>query len=287
MAQFTNQATLVYNGITVNSNIVTGEITQVLTAFKEATPESYSTGDVITYVVGIQNSGTTDYNGITITDDLGQYEFGTAPTLVTPLTFTGDPVIYTVNGVLTASPVVTAGPPLVITGINVPAGGSVSVVYRARVNEFAPLGAGTTIDNTATLSGAGLSEPITATNSVTATSEPRLSILKSLTPTTVVENGQIQYTFTIENYGTAAADTTDGVTVTDVFNPIISSPLTVTLDGAVLPQTDNYTYDTATGRFSTVAGRITVPAATVVQDATTGAYSVTPGVTTLTVSGTI
>ena len=30
MAQFTNQATLSYNGMTVSSNIVTGEITQVL-----------------------------------------------------------------------------------------------------------------------------------------------------------------------------------------------------------------------------------------------------------------
>ena len=32
MASFTNQATLTYNGGTVNSNIVTGELVQVLTA---------------------------------------------------------------------------------------------------------------------------------------------------------------------------------------------------------------------------------------------------------------
>ena len=32
MAQFTNQATMTYRGITTNSNLVTGEITQVLTA---------------------------------------------------------------------------------------------------------------------------------------------------------------------------------------------------------------------------------------------------------------
>lgn len=34
MATFTNQATLTYNGGTVNSNIVTGELVQVLTASK-------------------------------------------------------------------------------------------------------------------------------------------------------------------------------------------------------------------------------------------------------------
>ncbi len=285
MAQFTNQATVTYNGITVNSNIVTGEITQVLSAYKESTPETYSSGDIITYVVGIQNSGTTDYTGVTVTDDLGTYAFGTGS--VTPLTYTGDPVIYTVNGQVQASPTVTAGPPLTVTGISVPAGGNATLVYRARVNEFAPLATGAVINNTVTLSGAGLTEAVTATDTVTANAEPNLSILKSLTPTTVVENGQLQYTFTIENYGTAPATTTDSVVITDVFNPIINSPLTVTLDGAVWPLTDNYTYDEATGRFSTVAGRVTVPAATVTQDPVTGAYSITPGVTVLTVSGTI
>lgn len=285
MAQFTNQATVTYNGITVNSNIVTGEITQVLSAFKEATPETYSAGDIITYVVGIQNSGTIDYTGITITDDLGQYEFGTGT--VTPLTYTGDPVVYIIDGDLQADPAVTAGPPLVISGINVPAGGTTTVVYRARANEFAPLGAANTIDNTVTLSGAGITEPITATKTITANAEPRLSILKALTPTTIVENGQIQYTFTIENYGTAPADAADLVSVSDTFDPAINSPIVVTLNGAVWPQTGNYTYDEATGLFTTVAGNITVPAATVTQDQTTGAYTVTPGVTVLTVSGTI
>ncbi len=285
MAQFTNQATVTYNGITVNSNIVTGEITQVLSAFKEATPETYSAGDVITYVVGLQNSGTIDYTGVTITDDLGQYEFDT--NTVTPLTYTGDSVVYIVDGVVQADPAVTAGPPLVISGINVPAGGTATVVYRARANEFAPLGVANTIDNTVTLSGAGISEPITATNTVTANAEPRLSILKALTPTTIVENGQIQYTFTIENYGTAPADATDLVSVSDTFDPAINSPIAVTLNGAVLPQAGNYTYDATTGVFTTTPGNITVPAATVTQDPTTGAYTVTPGVTVLTVSGTI
>ena len=46
MATFTNQATLTYNGGTVNSNIVTGELVQVLTASKTAAAESYRTGDL-------------------------------------------------------------------------------------------------------------------------------------------------------------------------------------------------------------------------------------------------
>ena len=54
MATFTNQATLTYNGGTVNSNIVTGELVQVLTASKTAAAESYRTGDLVTYVVQLR-----------------------------------------------------------------------------------------------------------------------------------------------------------------------------------------------------------------------------------------
>lgn len=285
MAQFTNQATITYNGITVNSNIVTGEITQVLSVQKESTTDDYTAGEIVTYVVSIQNSGTTDYTGLTITDNLGEYPFGTGT--VVPLTHEGDPVLYLVNGQAQASPVATAGPPLVISGINVPAGGNAVIIYRARANEFAPLNTGNTITNTATVTGGGLTEAIEDSDVVTATAGPVLSIFKELTPTIVVENGQITYTFTIQNTGTEAADATDGVVITDIFTPRLEEPITVTLNGTVLPQIGNYTYDAATGRFQTVSGVITVPAATVTQDTATGAYSVTPGVTVVTVTGTI
>lgn len=57
MATFTNQATLTYNGGTVNSNIVTGELrAQVLTASKTAAAESYRTGDLVTYVVQLRST---------------------------------------------------------------------------------------------------------------------------------------------------------------------------------------------------------------------------------------
>lgn len=46
MAQFTNQASISYNGVTANSNIVTGEITQVLTASKTSVSASYRRGEV-------------------------------------------------------------------------------------------------------------------------------------------------------------------------------------------------------------------------------------------------
>ncbi|MBR5089966.1 MAG: hypothetical protein IK093_11120, partial [Ruminiclostridium sp.] len=74
MATFTNQATLSYNNIKVSSNIVTGEIEELLEAVKVAVSDAYSPGEILTYAVSLVNSGTTPITGVTITDDLGAYE---------------------------------------------------------------------------------------------------------------------------------------------------------------------------------------------------------------------
>ena len=56
--------TLTYNGGTVNSNIVTGELVQVLTASKTAAAESYRTGDLVTYVVQLRSTGAAALTGL-------------------------------------------------------------------------------------------------------------------------------------------------------------------------------------------------------------------------------
>lgn len=285
MAQFTNQASITYNGLTANSNIVTGEIRQVLTASKTSVSQSYRTGEVLTYAVGITNSGSADITGLTVTDDLGAYTVGS--TTATPLTYDGSAVLYYVNGVLQASPTVTAGPPMTISTISVPAGGNALLVYRVRVNDFASPAEGGSIVNTVTVSGGGLTESVTASETVAADPAALLSITKSLSPTVVAENGQITYTFTIQNTGASAVDADSALIISDTFDPVLVSPLSVTLNGDALTQAGNYTYDASTGAFATVAGRVTVPAATYAQDAATGRYTVTPGVTTITVTGVI
>ena len=161
MAQFTNRASISYNGVTADSNIVTGEIVQVLTAEKTVLPTTYRRGDVLTYAVSIANSGSNPITGLTLTDDLGAYNIGA--TTAVPLSFTGGSVLYYVNGTLQAAPAVTPGAPLVISGISVPAGGSALIVYRAQVNDFAPPAEGGTVTNRALISGGGLSEPVAAT----------------------------------------------------------------------------------------------------------------------------
>ena len=284
MAIFTNQATLSYNNTTTTSNIFTCEIIEVLSAAKNALDQEYSYGDTITYAISIINSGTTAFNNLTITDDLGAYTVGTAT--VVPLTYVSGTVNYYANGILQTPPTVTNTSPLTVTGINVPANGNVIVLYEARVNEFAPLASASTITNTAIVSGTGLSTDITVTETITITDTAQLSITKSLSPDTVTENGQLTYTFVIQNTGNTPAVATDNATVTDLFDPILEN-ITVTLNGVVLAEGPQYVYDETTGLFQTVAGVITVPAATYVQDPVTGQWNITPGTTILTVTGTV
>ena len=282
MAIFTNQATLSYNGNSVDSNIAYGEILDVLTATKTAIEGAYTPGDTLTYVVTLRNTGAAALTGLTVTDDLGGYAFNGAT--VYPLSYVAGSAALFVDGVPQAAPAVTAGPPLVVSGITVPAEGDAVLVYQAQVTAFAdPVG---TIDNTVTVTGAGLSAPVTATETVPAAQAPQLTISKSISPSQVVDNDRVTYTFVIQNYGNLAVVATDNAAITDQFDPILTN-LTVTFMGTPWTQGTQYNYNEATGLFTTVPGQILVPAATYTQDPTTGAYAVTPGTVTLTVTGTI
>ncbi|MBR5785636.1 MAG: hypothetical protein IKY41_02940 [Clostridia bacterium] len=284
MAQFTNQAQLSYNNSVTNSNIAVGEILEVLSATKTAVMNDYVRNDDITYIISILNSGTAPFTGLTLTDNLGAYTWN--ETSLVPLTYVENSARYYVNGILQPAPTVEATETaLVISGLNIPAGGNAIIVYEAEANQFAPLDVEGTITNTATISGIGLSSTITATETVFTEDVPELTITKSVSPVPVSENGILTYTFIIQNSGNTAADVSSNIVITDIFNPILSN-LTVTLDGVTLPTT-SYTYNETTGEFATVAGSITVPAATYTQSATEGFYIINPGVTTLTISGTV
>ena len=284
MAIFSNQATLTYNGSSTNSNIAYGEILDVLVATKTAVEGSYTPGELVTYVVTLRNTGNAALNGLVITDDLGGYDFN--GTTVYPLTYEAGSVAMFTNGVPQAAPAVTAGPPLVFSGISVPAGGDVVLVYQARANAYANPNADGIIENTVTVTGDGLSAPITASATVNAETAPMLTISKSITPAQVVDNDRVTYTFVIQNSGNQPVVATDNASITDTFDPILTA-LAVSFDGTAWTQGVQYNYNEATGLFTTVPGQILVPAATYTQDPVTGAYTATPGIATLVVTGTI
>lgn len=281
MASFTNYATLSYNGGTTNSNTVNGELLELLTATKTAVANDYTAQDDVTYVLSIINGGRTALTDITVTDDLGAYEFG--ENTVYPLSYTEGSLRYYINGVLQALPTIGTTQPLVISDISIPANGNAILIYEATVTNYAPLGADSSITNTATIVAAGIPAPITATETIETENRADLTISKAICPATIEENGNLTYTFVIANSGNTAATADDAAVLTDIFNPILD-PITVTFNGEAWTEGVNYNYDNTTGEFSTVAGQITVPAATYTQNEN-GTWTVTPGTSTLVVSG--
>ena len=283
MATFFNQASLSYNGNVTQSNITVGEIVGVLTASKDALTTVYASGDKVTYVIALVNSGATALSGLTVSDDLGAYPFGTLT--LRPLDYVDGSLRYYVNGVLQASPTVTANDQLVISGISIPPSSNALLVYETTVNGFAPLDAQSQITNVATIGGDGVND-VTVSETINASDASSLTVTKAVNPTVVSENGRITYTFVIQNYGNTAASVADNAVLSDTFNPVLSD-ITVSYNGNAWVEGVNYTYNASTGEFRTVDGQITVDAASYVQDPTTGEWSVVPSSAVITVSGNI
>ena len=281
MPTFYNQATLTYNGNTINSNVTTGDLVDALTVTKTAIIDTYTRDSEVTYAVTIVNTGDAALAGLTVTDDLGAYDFN--GTGLVPLTYVTGSVTLFVNGVLQPAPVVDAGPPLVISGLTVPAGGIATLIYVVRVNEFAPLDADRTITNRVVVTGS--CADVEAAAVITVRAEADLTIAKSLNPATVTCGGNLTYGFVVQNTGNTPVVATDDAVITDTFDPALRD-ITVTLNGTVLTAGVDYTYDEATGAFATLPGRITVPAATFTQNPD-GTWTVQPGISTLTVAGTV
>ena len=283
MAVFTNFATLSYKGGTRNSNTVTGEIMETVSVQKTAVSTGYGAGDTLSYAVSLVNSGPADVSGLTVTDDLGAYALD-GVTLY-PLSYVGGAARLIVNGALQPAPAVTAGPPLAFSGIDIPAGGSAVLVYEADVTGYAPLAPDSEITNTVTVTGGGVSVPLTASATVESLDSADLFISKALSPCVVPANGEITYSFELTNTGNTEAGAADEVVVSDNFDPILTN-IAVSFNGAAWTRAVQYSYDEATGAFATLPGQITVPAASYTQNAD-GTWTVEPGTATLTVSGTI
>jgi uncharacterized repeat protein (TIGR01451 family) len=285
MATFFNQATLSYGGGVVNSNTTEAELQSGLEITKRAITASYTPGGNIVYAITVTNMGGSVYNDLTVTDNLGAYQLPEGGNAV-PLTYVQGSLLYYLNGALQPSPTVTAAGNLEISGIDLPANSTATFIYETQANEFAPIAEGAAIINTASTNGGVGIGIISDTATVNVVEEPRLTIAEAVCPLVVNDNDPLTYTIIIQNLGNTPVVATDGVIVSDVFNPALSN-ITVTLDGTVLVVGTGYTYNEATGEFATLDGVITVPAATYTQDPVTGTVTTTPGVAVLTVTGTV
>ncbi len=283
MPAFSNQATLSYNTGTVSSNIVTGEVVSSLTLTKTALTAVYAPGDVIGYVVSITNNGTNDFNDLTLTDDLGAYDFNGGQ--LYPLTYVDDSAQIFVNGVLQQAPEVTAEDALIIEGIDVPAGGNTMVFYSAQANEFAPP-CGGVIRNTASLNNNCPCADAEDFAEIETVCEARLTIAKQLCPSVISSCTEpVRFTFIVRNSGCCPAMANSNIVISDTFTPPINIT-SVEFNGVEWTEPGYYFYNAQTGQFRTVSGQITVPAATYEQDEETGEWTVTPGESVLVITGT-
>lgn len=245
MARFTNVAVLTYDGKTVRSNEVTGTILDGSAFTKTAASETYEARAVLTYVIALRNETCRDWEDLTITDDLGeQTRGGTEPN---PLTYVDGSVMLYIDGELQPDPVTVAGDDLEFRCITVPACGSMVLVYRAQVNNSAPLGRGASITNTASVSCGGCT--LTAEETVYFKTAEGVTITKTLDPEIAEPGDTLTYTFVIRNIGDARV-----ARLTDVFDPVLKN-IAVTQDGK---RRTDYTYSEQTGSF---AMDVTVPAA--------------------------
>lgn len=285
MATFYNQATLSFGGNVLNSNTTEAELLSGLEITKTAVTATYTAGGNVVYAITLSNMGSSAYNALTVTDNLGAYSLSGGGVAV-PLTYVAGSVLYYLNGVLQPAPTVSSTGDLTIEGINLPANSTATFIYEATANEFAPIAAGSSIINTAsTNGGVGIGE-ISATATVNVDTAPELTIAKAVCPAVLNDNDQLTYTVIVQNLGNAPVIATDGVIISDTFNPVLSN-ITVTLNGTELVEGTGYTYDAVSGAFATADGVVTVPAATYVQDPVSGAVTTTPGVAILTVTGTV
>ena len=217
---------------------------------------------------------------------LGEYSYGDPAAEAVPLTYREGSVKYYINGVQQAEPTVSETEPLTITGLTVPAGGSTMILYEASVNRFAPYGDDASITNTVEVSGAARAVLATASTTITPESGASLTIAKSLSPAEVAENGEVTYTFIIQNSGSVPVTADDCVVFTDVFDPVLDIT-SVTFNGTEWTEGTNYNYVPATGTFTVPEGQITVPAAEYTQNPDTGEWSIQPGAAVLVITGNI
>lgn len=287
MATIENFATVSYTsgGVTETkvSNLAEIGLESAISFTKTTLGETYGEDEVVTYILSMTNTSTSAITNVSITDDLGTFVFGTLE--LTPLTY-APPALLLIDGQDVSAQLTvdtaTAGS-LVFSFPTLPAGATANIVYRAAVNEYAPLDVEAGITNTATLTSDSDCADGTASATITAVAAANVSVFKQMSPNPVICGDTVTYTIRIYNYGNIAAE---NVVLTDTFNPAPTN-ITVSRDGTLLPAND---YSYVDGTLTVPAGTTTavsVPAATFVRDATTGIVTVTPGMIEYTITGTI
>lgn len=287
MATIENFATVSYTsgGVTETkvSNLAEIGLESAINFTKTTLGDTYTDDYVVTSILSITNTSTSPISNIRITDNLGTFTSGTLE--VTPLTYVS-PALLLINGQDVSAQLTVndqTASSLIFSFPTLAAGATANIVYRASINNYAPLALNSSITNTATLTSDSDCADGTASATINVLAAANVNVFKQMSPNPVVCGDTVTYTIRIYNYGNIAAE---NVALSDTFNPAPTN-ITVSRDGTSLAATE-YTYTNGTLTVpSTAQTPITVPAATFLTDATTGVVNVTPGMIEYVITGNI
>lgn len=210
MDTINNQATLLYNNVTTNSNTVSTQILSLydLKATKESLLDTYTPGQTITYLTRIQNTGSSSLYNLTVTDDLAngliQYIDGSVNAYLN-----GSPI--EINTQQTANSLTFRIDNVINPNDNV------LIVFETST----PLTRPDVLTNTQTITanGGSTTGPIVTVTpnpsvSLTLANYVSLDISKSANKTSIYSGDTLVYTFQITNNGN---ETARNVAFKDVF----------------------------------------------------------------------
>ncbi len=221
---------------------------------------SYSPGELLTYIVTLRNTGAFPLCSLEITDNLGAW----APQGVSlnPLSYEGPLRLY-VEGCFVSciSPACISGESAVFSILYLAPGAEAALVYHMRVNEKAPLAAGSVITSTVGISAENLPETITASHTIPVRAFAPLQIEKAVfSPKTGDGAGQYKHVYTLFNPGLQPAER--AVVTDDIGASWDTRVISVFLNGQEIPPEE---YCLRHGRLIFPAPgasrKITVPAA--------------------------
>lgn len=284
MPRIYNQASISYNygnnrGNAI-SNIATTNLQEPFTITKYTLDSTYRYNDEITYIVNIQNNSLCNECPIVLLDNLGS--FVENDVTITPLTYVGPSRIFNPENNTFIDIVPKIEPNSIcfdIPPLNCNCQKSLVLIYKVKVNEYAPIDVGSQITNTITATACEYSSESSTT--VNSEEYADIEIYKYMTPCLVTNCSPITYTFTISNSGNAEAT---NIEFTDKFTPAPTN-ISVYVQGTLLSPND-YSYEN--GLLTIPASyNLSIPPATITRNTTTNEIEVLPSVITIEVVGTL
>lgn len=269
-----------------SSNTAITTLRETISISKTSLGSSYYIDDSIFYTITVSNNSCCEISNVKITDDLGSYipDGSISTPYFTPLTYTGPANLYIGGTFYSEIEPKVYTDRIVFIIPSIPAKSNALITYKVTINNRALLAQNSEITNTATLTLNDISDPITASNTLTVAETAQVKIIKHMCPDPITRGEIITYSFSLYNYGNTEAV---NVVFSDTFNPAPAN-INVAVNSENIYSSDySYINGTLTIPAYSSAFTLSIPAAQFSQNPVTGIVSIIPGVTVITVTGQI